>query len=380
MVVTDEHLAAWLKRLVQIPSVTPEQAGPRAGAPGEARLAEALAGCFRDLGGEVHVEDVLPGRPNVYGIWRGTSERWAALDVHMDTVGVDQMLGEPFSGELRDGRVYGRGAVDTKASMAVALALLEALHRSGSRPASNLLIAATADEENLARGAAAFAAWVRRQSIALDQLMVAEPTLCRPVHGHKGVVRLVFDIAGAPAHSSQPQLGRNAITAAAHLALGLDAEHRRLAEVAPSSALGAGTLTVTLIGGGSGLNIVPDACSLSLDRRVVAGERADAVVAALFDLAQRACPLPVTMRQVLAVDAFFQAPDTPWLGQLAEWSGQPPTIAPYGTNAYAYDGLARECVVLGPGSIDQAHGVEEWVELTELARLAAIYERWWGVA
>jgi acetylornithine deacetylase/succinyl-diaminopimelate desuccinylase-like protein len=380
MIITDQQLTTWLARLVQIPSVTPEQAGSRAGAPGEARLAEAVAGWFRDLGGEVYVEDVLPGRPNVYGIWRGHGAGWAALDVHMDTVGVEQMLGDPFSGELRDGRVYGRGAVDTKASLAVALALLEALYRSGATLETNLLIAATADEENLARGASAFAAWVRRQPIALDQLMVAEPTRCRPVHGHKGLVRLVFDIAGEPAHSSQPQLGKNAITAAAHLALALDAEHRRLADAPPTSALGVPTLTVTLIGGGRGLNIVPDACSLSLDRRVVAGERAEDVVAALADLAQHACPLAVTMQQLLAVDAFFQASDTPWLQQLAKWSGQPPAIAPYGTNAYAYDRLARECVVLGPGSIDQAHGVEEWVEVAELAKLAVIYAHWWGVA
>jgi acetylornithine deacetylase/succinyl-diaminopimelate desuccinylase-like protein len=379
LIPTDQQLASWLTRLVRIPSVTPEQAGPRAGAPGEAQLAAAIAGWFRELGGEVYVEDVLPGRPNVYGLWRGRSDRWAGLDVHMDTVGVEQMSGEPFSGELRDGRVYGRGAVDTKASLAVALALLELLHSSGVRAECNLLIAATADEENLARGAPALAAWVRGRELALDQLMVAEPTRCRPVHGHKGVVRLAFDVAGQPAHSSQPQLGQNAITAAAQLALALDAEHRRLAAAPVTSALGAPALTVTLIGGGRGLNIVPDACSLSIDRRVVAGERADEVVAALAELARRACPLPVTTRQIVAVDAFLQAPDTPWLQQLAEWSGQPPTIAPYGANAWAYGGLSRECVVLGPGSIDQAHGVEEWVELAELAKLAAIYARWWGI-
>src|SRR3954447_18062683 len=169
MIPSNEQLAAWLKRLVNIPSVTPEQAGPRAGAAGEARLAEAVAGWFREHGGDVYVEYVLPGRPNVYGIWRGASERWAALDVHMDTVGVEQMVGDPFGGELRDGRVYGRGAVDTKASLAVALALLEALRHSGQQPAANLLIAATADEETQARGAPAFAAWVRRRSITLDQ-------------------------------------------------------------------------------------------------------------------------------------------------------------------------------------------------------------------
>jgi acetylornithine deacetylase/succinyl-diaminopimelate desuccinylase-like protein len=379
MIVSDQQLAAWLARLVRIPSVTPEQAGPRAGAPGEARLAEAVAGWFRDLGGEVYVEDVLPGRPNVYGLWRGGGDRWAALDVHIDTVGVEQMAGDPFGGELRAGRVYGRGAVDTKASLAVALALLEALHASGTAPGINLLIAATVDEEHLARGAPALAAWVRRRGLALDQIMVAEPTRCRPVHGHKGVVRLAFDVAGEPAHSSQPRLGKNAIVAAARLALALDAEHRRLAEAPAAAPLGAPTLTVTLIGGGRGLNVVPDACTLSIDRRIVAGERADQVAADLADLARQACPLPVTVRQILAVGAFLQSPDTPWLQQLAEWSGQPPEIAPYGTNAWAYGGLARECAVLGPGSIDQAHGLEEWVEVAELVKLASIYTRWWDV-
>jgi acetylornithine deacetylase/succinyl-diaminopimelate desuccinylase-like protein len=380
MIISDQQLASWLARLVRIPSVTPEQAGPRAGTPGEAQLAEAVAGWFRQLGAEVYVEDILPGRPNVYGLWRGRTGSWAALDVHMDTVGVEQMPGDPFGGELRDGRVYGRGAVDTKASLGVALALLEAIHQAGAAPEPNLLIAATADEESLARGAPALAAWVRGRGLALDQMVVAEPTGCRPVYGHKGLVRMTFDVAGEPAHSSQPQLGKNAITAAAHIALALDAEHRRLAEAPTVSPLGAPTLTVTLINGGRGLNVVPDSCSLSIDRRVVSGESVDDIAAALTDLARRASPLPVTMQQLVAVDAFLQAADTPWLQQLAEWSGQPPAIAPYGTNAFAYGGLARECVVLGPGSIDQAHGVEEWVEVAELSKLVAIYARWWGVA
>ena len=75
MITSSEQLAAWLGRLVAIPSVTPEQAGPRATAPGEARMAQALASWFREFGGEVEIEEVLPHRPNVYAIWRGTSER-----------------------------------------------------------------------------------------------------------------------------------------------------------------------------------------------------------------------------------------------------------------------------------------------------------------
>ncbi|OUC05002.1 hypothetical protein RY27_29915, partial [Litorilinea aerophila] len=161
-------LAAWLSRLVQIPSVTPVQAGPKAlahGPAGEARLAERLAEWFQQFGGQVTVEEVQPGRPSVYALWSGRTDRWAALDVHTDTVGVEQMDDDPFSGAIRDGRVWGRGAVDTKASLAIALALLEEMDRRGIQPEPSLLIGATVDEEFGATGAAAFAAWIQRQGL-----------------------------------------------------------------------------------------------------------------------------------------------------------------------------------------------------------------------
>lgn len=88
-----------------------------------------------------------PGRPNVYGIWRGDQSRWLAIDVHTDTVGVEMMPGDPFDGRIEDGKVFGRGAADTKASLAVALALLSDITSKNGRVSCNLLIAATADEE-----------------------------------------------------------------------------------------------------------------------------------------------------------------------------------------------------------------------------------------
>ncbi len=373
------RLAEWLSQLVQIPSVSPDQAGPRAGTPGEARLAREVGRWFRVFGAEVSSEEVLPERPNVYGVWRGRTDRWAAVDAHLDTVGVEGMTEEPFSGRVQDGRVYGRGAVDTKATLAVILALLEAMQQAGLAPEPNLLIAATADEEVGARGAPTFARWVRKQHIPLDELLVAEPTQCGPVYGHKGLSRLEFQVKGRSAHSAQPQLGQNAVVAAAHLVTALADEHRRLQATAPKTALGSGTLTVSIIRGGDGINVVPDVCCLSLDRRVVAGESPSEVSAALYDLAQRSCPLPVTRTVLNEIPAFLQPPDTPWIGRLAGWSGREPAIVPFGTNAWAYEGLARERVVLGPGSIDQAHGDEEWVAVSELEKLAHIYACWWGL-
>lgn len=374
------RLAEWVGRLVRIPSVNPAQAGPRAGTPGEARLAEEVARCFRKLGGEVHTEEVLPGRSNVYGLWSRGAGEWAGLDVHLDTVGVEQMTGDPFDGRIEGGRVYGRGAVDTKASLGIALALLEEARASGTPPGVNLLVSATVDEEVGAHGAPALAAWLRRRGLTLGQLAVAEPTGCRPVIAHKGVLRLQFDVEGVPAHTCQPEHGRNAVVAAARLALALDDEHQRLQTVPADPAMGAPTLTVSLIHGGRGANVVPDACSLTLDRRLVAGERAADVAGALEDLARTRCPLPLRIQRVKQIDAFSQARDAPWVRRLVEWSGQEPAVVPYCTNAWAYPGVTRECVVIGPGSIDQAHGTEEWVEIAELEKLAGIYARWWGLS
>ncbi|MBM3460262.1 MAG: M20 family metallopeptidase, partial [Armatimonadetes bacterium] len=153
----------------------------------------------------------------------------------------------------------------------------------------------------------------------------------------------------------------------------------RLQGLPPTTPLGAPTLTVTIIRGGAGTNVVPPSCTLILDRRLVPGEDGDTVGAALAQLAGEACPLPVVARQPLHFPAYYQPDKGAWLGRLAEWSGGSPALVPYGTNAWAYGGLARECVVLGPGSIDQAHGVEEWVEIAELEKLAGIYHRWWGL-
>lgn len=370
------RIAEWLSRLVKIPSVNPAQAGPRAGEPGEGRITAQVAEWLAELGGEVHREEVLPGRENVYGLFPGSGNGWMAVDTHVDTVGVERMTSDPFSGEIRDGRVYGRGAVDTKANLAVVLTLLERMRAEGRRPRKNLLIGATVDEEVTAHGAPAFARWVRGRGIELDQLAVSEPTLCGPVVAHKGGMRLTFNVQGEPAHSSQPHLGKNSIVAAAELVMALAEENTRLQGLPAQTALGNATLTVTLINGGEGANVVPARCSLLADRRLLPGEEPEEVAEAIFRIARERCPLPVECELIFKINAFYQPSDTPWVRQLAEWSGREPSVVPYGTNAWAYGGLARECVVIGPGSIDQAHGVEEWVEISELEKMAGIFERW----
>ncbi|HXF61107.1 MAG TPA: M20/M25/M40 family metallo-hydrolase [Caldilineaceae bacterium] len=374
-----KRAAAWLSRLVQIPSVTPAQAGARSGIPGEQEIARQVAAWFHSLGGQVEQEEVLSDRPNIYGLWPGQTGAWVAVDVHLDTVGVEGMSGDPFSGEIRDGRVWGRGAADTKASLGVILALLEHIQESGQTPIPSLLIGATVDEETGSTGAPAFAAWQRRQPFQVMQIVVAEPTECIPVYGHRGAARFELTFHGVSAHTSQPERGKNAINAAARTIVAYMEEEARL-QTLPPAAVGRPTLTVSIIHGGSGLNVVPDRCTVQVDRRVVDGEHAAAVTDALYEMAQQAGGLPVELRRLREMNAFLQSPDSPWIRQLAEWSERAPQVAPYGTNAWAYADLPAECVVIGPGSIAQAHSAEEWVEIAQLEKLAMIYARWWGIA
>lgn len=374
-----QYAAEWLSRLVQIPSVTPVQA--RAGDPnaGEARISAAIVKWFERLGADVAIDEVLPGRPNVYGLWPGKSDRWLAVDVHVDTVGVEQMTDAPFSGDIREGRVWGRGAVDTKASLGVILALIELMQMKGQEPRHGLLVGATVDEEFGATGAPAFASWIAEQEIEVAQMLVAEPTGCVPVTGHRGVARFELEFQGEAAHSSQPHRGRNAIVAAARTILAFADEHERLQQLPPAH-VGRPTLTPTIIHGGSGNNVVPDRCKLFIDRRVVDGEEPTEVINRLYAMAQSAAQLPVTMTRQLEIHAFYQPSDSTWVKNLAAWSGYAPQHAPYGTNAWAYRKLGCETVVIGPGSIDQAHGASEWVELSELEKIAHIYSKWWGIS
>ena len=354
----------------------------------ELRIANHLADAFRALGAaEVVLDDTdtEPGRPNLYAFFHSprADAPWYAVDTHTDTVAIKGMP-SPFGGELTaDGKLHGRGACDTKATFAVLLTLLEEARQIGADLACNLLICGSVGEETGRLGAAVVQRFLLRRKMVIDELIVAEPTTCKPVHGHKGHVRLKFTLEGEAAHSSVPHLGSNAILAASHLIEGLADEHRRLQEIEPS-ALGHATLTPTLMGGGSGINIVPDSASVSIDRRVVAGEKASDVRAQLERLAHERCKSCRHCKSLAVADvipegeAFFESRESALVQKLAAWTGRAPLTETYGTNAGLPYGpqVARSVVVFGPGNIAQAHQADEWITLEELALHKTVMRRW----
>src|SRR5215207_866566 len=277
-----DRLAHWTSALVRIPSVNPVHAGPKAGVPGERAIALALARWLEGFGARVEVSDVVDGRPNVYGLVPGRSDRLVVLDVHTDTVSVEHMVEEPFDGRIEDGCVWGRGALDTKANLGVILALLERWTAAGLRPEPNLLVVGSISEEGGGMlGAIAFREWGEVRGLCPQQIVVSEPTGCVPIYGHKGGAGYEVAVRGEAAHSSRPELGRSAIVAAARAVLALQDEHDRLQTEEPLTEVGVGSLNVGLISGGTAGNIVPDLCTFTVGRRVCPGEDAEAVAAAL---------------------------------------------------------------------------------------------------
>ena len=389
MTVDPLALADSVAELVRIPSVHPFQFGPKAaehGVAGELAIAQHLAQRFDALGAsEVVLDEAAPGRPNVYGFFPGRTDRLVVVDVHIDTVGVEHMTDPPFDGRIEDGCVWGRGSLDTKATMGIMLTLVDEWRRAGVRPEPTvLLLGSVSEEAGGLLGATRFRPWVEGRGLQIDQMIVAEPTELAPIHGHKGMVVMEITTVGKAAHSALPQLGENAIEAMVPVIVAMQAEHARLQTLTPSTELGNGTLSITTIHGGTGGNIIPAQCTILASRRLVPSEDPNTIYDQMVDLARSASPLPITVESLLPVGsdgamgsrAFYQTADSDFLRLLAGQAGTQPTVAPFGTNALRYNGFANELAVFGPGSIDDAHQATECVAISELARAANVLTTW----
>ena len=373
------QIADRVAELVRIPSVNPLQAGPKSGDDGERTLSAHVADRLDDLGADVTIDEVLDGRANVYARFEGTSDRAVTVDVHMDTVGVEHMTRDPFDGAIDDGRVFGRGSVDTKATLAVVMHVLEEMRRENQRPVPTVNVVGTVSEEvGGLLGAERYAGWLRERGQVVDQLIVAEPTSCAPVHGHKGGLGLDIVVHGHAAHSSKPHLGQNAVTAAARVIVALDEEHQRLQAQEPATAVGLGTLSTTMVEGGLARNIIPDCCHVYAGRRIAPEEDVSEIYERLTAIVQAAAgPLEVDVSTPYGdgFSAFYQEATSPLISGFVELSGENPETADYGSNALRYHDIAHEVMVFGPGSIDQAHQAVEWVDISELERAADIYRQ-----
>jgi acetylornithine deacetylase len=378
--------------LIRRPSVNPMGRDVDGDTCYEHRVTDYLQQVFQRLDLPWQRQTVTPGRENIIarldGDVAGDKDTPIVMfEAHQDTVPVEGMTIPPFEPAVRNGRVYGRGACDIKGGMACMLAALARLVEQKPAGRPTVVLACSVNEEYGFDGAKTLRAlWSGEQPSLIprapDAAVVSEPTLLDVVVAHKGVLRWRCYTRGRAAHSSQPQLGDNAIYRMARV---LNCVQRYAEEVVPGIGqhpmLGSASLSVGLIAGGVSVNTVPDRCTIEIDRRLLpdedpmeAYEHAKAYLAhELGDdpAVEHESPLLVAGGLSDENNAALAAQ----LGDIARRCGRSAAriAVPYGTDAPAFAADGIPTVVFGPGGIDQAHTVDEWVAIDQLHAATEIY-------
>ena len=381
-----------LKQLVAIPSVNPmgrDLEGPEFL---EYRVTEYLEKLFAELDVPSQRQTVAPLRDNIIARLDsdGPIERSPLIvfEAHQDTVPVDDMTISPWTPEVRDGRMYGRGSCDVKGGLAAMLAAFSRLVTERPRGRPTVLLAATVNEEFGFSGAKALCGLWRSEAEQLlsrkpDAIIVAEPTRLSTVVAHKGAVRWRAHVRGRAAHSSQPELGENAIYKMARLVSALETCARDVVPGLGQHRLcGRPSLSVGTIHGGISVNTVPDRATIEIDRRVMPGEDPTAAYGHVLDYLHSQClgfeiehESPYLETAGLS-DDMNESLASAMARSVHAVTGRAETIGvPFGTNAATYAAAGVPSVVFGPGDIAQAHTADEWISLDQLKAASEIYYR-----
>jgi acetylornithine deacetylase len=397
-------LVATLSDLVALPSVNPMGRGVAGPEFFEHRVTDYLEQLLRRFQIPTFRQPIAPLRENLLARIDGDISpeiggELLLFEAHQDTVGVEGMTIEPWTPTIRDGRLYGRGSCDVKGGLTAMLGAIVRLAEeranplagnSGPRP--TVVLACTVNEEHGFSGAKGLCQlWSKAPSEffprAPDAAVVAEPTELKIVVAHKGMVRWRCHTHGRAAHSSNPGLGDNAIY---RMARAVEILERYGREILPRQGehplCGRPTLSVGTIVGGSGVNTVPDRCTIEIDHRLLPGDdpqtawrrTIDYVSSQLGDAAavQHIEQEPPLMNS----GGLSDAANGPLADRLAsviqEITGRADRIGvPFGTDAAVISAAGVPTVVFGPGSIDQAHTADEWIALDQLPQASDILYR-----
>jgi acetylornithine deacetylase/succinyl-diaminopimelate desuccinylase family protein len=359
------------QELVRIPSVNPH-GNPGTHGTGEAQIAAWLQDYLRSMGAFVELRETLPGRPNVVGHWPADrpGKPRILFAPHTDTVSVTGMEIDPFGGTVRDDKIWGRGASDTKGPMAAMLwALREMKDYLRSLP-YEIWFAGLAGEEAGQHGAKALAA---QEEFAF--VIAGEPTGLDVVHTHKGCTQLRLITHGRASHSARPELGDNAVYKMADVIRYIrDVLARELSQPV-DKLLGAATISVGTVNGGSKTNIVPDRCEATVDIRTIPDQNSPSF-------------LPHIRRRLLGVSPrieievgqsppLYTNPAHPLIGVLNQL-GAKCVSAPWFCDAAVFAARGMPSIAFGPGSIAQAHTADEWISVADLEGGVGFLKRFLG--
>lgn len=375
---SNDRASRLLCDLISLPTVNPMGRPYPDETPVERPVIEYLERLFSQLGVGMERQACGPFHESLLITISGrTAGPGTLLESHMDTVPADDWLERAFRPRCEGDMVYGRGACDDKGSLAaMVLALLDILE-SGESPPQTVWLLAAGDEEYAQTGIKKF---VAQHSAPIGRGIFGEPTDCVPVVQHKGAIRWDISVHGRSAHTSQPEVGRNAILEMMRVIAYLAKYQEELRQRYTNPWMSGPTLTVTMIHGGRTRNAVPDECSIAVDFRILPGmDRQQAIDELFAGLQQLGISITHSDFQCFA-PALSTPPDDRFvqtvlatcrteLGRSIDL-----TAAPYCSDA-CWIPAGVPAVVLGPGDIAKAHAVDECVSLDQVVQCAAIYRQ-----
>ena len=374
-----DELCSLVRELVRAPSVNP---------PGDTRAAAAVAQDYLARQGVTsRLVAAAPERPSVLA---QHSPAGARLDVaprllflsHLDTVPLgspEAWTVDPFGAELRDGRVWGRGAADAKGSAAAMLVALSVLAADAADPPGSVAVALVADEETGGAGAQYL---IEQGVLEANGVVVGETTDNEVAIAEKGVAWLRLRTRGRTAHASVPHAGVNAAT---HLVRWLDRIERRVAAHLPERRhplVSPPTLTLSGLSGGVAPNVVPDDCEAVVDRRTLPGETLESVRAELLaeaaDPRRRDSTVQATVDTLVWAEPFETPADAAVVrAALAARRVLGLPAAPVGyqqaSDGRFFGARGTPTLVLGPGRAEGTHVPDESVPYAQMVEAARLY-------
>jgi len=325
-------------------------------------------------------------KANLYATIGPQTKGGVILSGHTDVVPVDGQpwSTDPFTVTRKDNRLYGRGTCDMKSFIAIALAMVPTFRQKAlKRP---IHLALSYDEEVGCLGAPALIAEMVSQLPPVDAVIVGEPTSIQPVVAHKGIAALKTTVTGHEAHSSQVQRGVSAVMVAAKLVSFIQQmmdENRQNAEASCAFIPPYTTLHVGTIRGGTAINIISRKCEFVWDIRCLPGDDWQHYLTRFNNYAET---LLREMRQVsqdanITTEVFASAPPLQDKGGsaqalLTELLGtQDSTVVPFAAEAGQFQEAGYSVVLCGPGSIDQAHQPDEYIDISQVTACEAMFTR-----
>jgi len=349
------------------------------GAPGEARVARALADILIAWGFRVEIVEAGPGRPSVVARIGKSGGRSLMFNGHLDVVGVEGMTHEPWSADSNghDGRMYGRGSADMKGGVA---AMCAAAARVSGSLEGEIVVTAVADEEYESIGTRS----IIERGIRADAAIVTEPTELAIMPAHLGFVWLDVTTHGRAAHGSRWDLGVDAIRHAGLFLAELDRFDCDELPKRKHAVLGRPSVHASLIEGGTGMSTYPDKCVIRIERRTIPGETPAHVVKELESACERvnerSANFRAEVKQTFAQPPSDVAVDTPIVAALSraiEEGNEKTRIAGMTawTDAALLNAAGIPAICFGPGDIRLAHAAEEWIPIAEIERATEILAR-----